>query len=175
MEVQLNAFITKDIPLYENNNNKLITLPSKLLDPPTLNQTAIEIDATNKDSCIKIRVNANNSIIHINQDESTSTQEDEASRFKLKTKALYGEIKATIEETIPQENEFLEPTFKIKNGLGKTKLVKHNGIVLDLLTIPPDLSFVTKANRDIPDDKSFVTSDTNSFATSNSKHLRRSR
>ena len=117
MEVQLNASITHDNLFNENNNTKLIALPAASLDLPTLNQSTIENDGTNKDSGIKIRVNTNNSIIHTNQDESTSTQEDEALRFKLKTKVLYKGTKASIEEIIPQEDEFLEHTFKIKNRL----------------------------------------------------------
>ena len=39
-------------------------------------------------------------------------------------------------------------------------------IVEDLLAIPSDISFATKASGDIPDDNSFVTSESNSFATS---------
>ena len=48
-------------------------------------------------------------------------------------------------------------------------------IVLDILTIPSDNSFETKASGDIPDENSFVTSDTNTFFTSHSKNSRRSR
>ena len=39
-------------------------------------------------------------------------------------------------------------------------------LVEDLLTVPSDISFVTKTSREIPDDNNFVTSDTNSFAIS---------
>ena len=54
--------------------------------------------------------------------------------------------KSTKEEIVPQEDEFLEPTFKVKNRLKKRKLVNHNDIVLDLLIVPLDISFVTKAS-----------------------------
>ena len=117
MEVQRNAFITNDNLFNENNNTKLIALPATSLDPPTLNQSTIKNDSTNKDSGITIRVNTNNSIIHTNQDESTSTQKNEALRFKLNTKVLYKGTKTSIEEIIPQEEEFLEHTIKIKNRL----------------------------------------------------------
>ena len=71
MEVQLIASITNDNSFNDNNNNKLIALPSKSLDSLTLNQSTIENNVTNKDSCIKIRETVNNIIIHMNQDEST--------------------------------------------------------------------------------------------------------
>ena len=56
--------------------------------------------------------------------------------------------------------------FQIQNRLGKTKVVGHMEIVEDLLAIPSDISFATKASGEIPDDNSFVTSESNSFATS---------
>ena len=56
--------------------------------------------------------------------------------------------------------------FQIQNKLGKTKVVGHMEIVEDLLAIPSDTSFATKATGEIPDDNSLVTSDSNSFATS---------
>lgn len=96
MEVQLNTSITQVNPFNDNdNNNKLITLPPASPYPPT---------STAKDSGIKIRMSTNNIIIHTNQDESTSTPEDEASRFKLKTKFLYKGTKATIIQIIPQDD-----------------------------------------------------------------------
>jgi len=61
---------------------------------------------------------------------------------------------------------------KIKNRLGKTKVVGHTEIALDLLAIPSDISFTTKASGD---DNSFVTLDMNSFATSTSRQSRRSK
>ena len=60
----------------------------------------------------KIRVNTNNSIIHTNHDESTTTIEDEVSNFKLDTKILYKGTKATIVEILLQEEEFLELVYK---------------------------------------------------------------
>ena len=91
MEVQLNDSVTKQNP-FNDNINKLITLISISLD---------SLIPTTKDSGIKIRVNANNSIIHTNQDESTYTPEDEAPRFRLKTKNLYKRTKATIKQIVP--------------------------------------------------------------------------
>ena len=44
---------------------------------------------------------------------------------------------------------------------------------MDLLTIPVDISFATKASGGIPDNNSFVVSDTNGFATLNSKQSSR--
>ena len=96
-----------------------------------MNQSTIETQINNRNFSLKIRVNTNNSIIHTNHDE--------ISRFKLTTKMIYKGAKATIVDIIHQENEFLDPTFKIKNRLGKTKLVKHHDIVLDLLTTPADI------------------------------------
>lgn len=79
---------------------------------------------------------------------------------------------------LPQYDEFLEPVYTIINRLEKIKIVKHHDIVLNLLTIPSDIPFATKVSGDNTDDNSFVTIDTNSFITSNSKQsygrLRRS-
>ena len=110
MEVQLNISIAKDSPFNEYNINLLSNSSSISPDPPTVNQSIIETTCKIKESNIKIRVNTNNSIIHTIQDESTSTQDNEVSIFQLNTKVLYKGTKATIEEIIPQEDEFLEPT-----------------------------------------------------------------
>ena len=81
---------------------------------------------------ITIRVNANNSIIHTNRDVSTSTPELEISPFTLQTKVLYKGTIASIVKIIKQDDEFLEPLFKIQNRLGKTKVVGHLDLVEDL-------------------------------------------
>ena len=88
------------------------------------------------------------------------------SPFTLHVKVIYKGTRATIVSIIRQDDEFLEPMFQIQNRLGKTKVVGHMEIVEDLLAIPLDISFATKASGKIPDDNSFVTSDSNSFATS---------
>ena len=118
-------------------------------------------------------MNVNNSIIHTNLDESTSTPDNDTSPFTLNTKIIYKGTRATLVKVIKQDDEFLEPLLQIRNRLGKTKVVGHTEIVVDLLAIPSDISFVTKASEDILDDNSFVTSETNSFATS--KHSKRSK
>ena len=118
-------------------------------------------------------MNANNSIIHTNRDLSTSTPKLESSPFTLHTKVLYKGTRASIIKIIKQDDEFLEPLFKIQNRLGKTKVVGHLDLVEDLQALPSDISFATKASGEIPDDNSFVTSDTNSFAIS--KHSNRSK
>ena len=118
-------------------------------------------------------MNTNNSIIHTNRDVSTSTPELESSPFTLQTKVLYKGTRATTIKIIKQEDEFLEPLFKIQNRLGKTKIVGHLDIIEDLQALPSNISFATKASGDISDDNSFVTSDTNSFAIS--KHSNRSK
>ena len=110
MEVQLNISIAKDSPFNEYNINLLSNSSSISPDPPTVNQSIIETTCKIKESNIKIRVNTNNSIIYTIQDESTSTQDNEVSIFQLNTKVLYKGTKATIEEIIPQEDEFLKPT-----------------------------------------------------------------
>lgn len=51
--------------------------------------------------------------------------------------------------------------------------MKHRDIVLDLLTIPSDISFATKASGDNTDDNSLVTTDTNSFIASKSRQSSR--
>ena len=94
-----------------------------------------------------------------------------SSNFKLNTKVLYKGTEATITTIFPQEDEFLEQVYKILNRLGKRKLVKHQDIVLDLLAIPSDVSFATKASGDNIENNGVDTSNTNSFMTSNSKNL----
>ena len=81
-------------------------------------------------------MNANNSTVHTTNDQSTTTVEDEVSNFKLNAKVLHRGTKATIIAILPQENEFLEPAYKLVNRLGKSKIVKHHDIVLDLLPLP---------------------------------------
>ena len=55
-------------------------------------------------------------------------------------------------------------------------LVKLKDFILNLLTIPSDILFATKASGENTDDNSFATLDTNSFIISNSKQsARRSR
>ena len=51
-------------------------------------------------------------------------------------------------------------------------VVKYNEIILDLLVVSSDISFATKTSGDIPDNNSLFTSDSKSFATSNSKYSR---
>ena len=119
------------------------------------------------DGSVNICANTNNSIIHMN-DESTTTVEDKASKLKLYTKVFYKKTKATITEILPKDDDFLEPVYKIVNWLGKSKRVKHHDIILDLLTIPSDISFATRASNENTNN-SFDASDTNSFIKSNSK------
>ena len=90
-------------------------------------------------------MNINTSITYTTNDESTTTTvEDDASKFKLNTKVLYKRTEATIITMFSQEDKFLELDCKIVNILGKIKVVEHHDIVLDLLAIPYDISFATK-------------------------------
>ena len=124
----------------------------------------------NIDSSVKILVNANNSITYTTNDESTTTTvEDEASKFKLNTKVLYKRTEATTTTMLSQEDKVLELDCKIVNRLGEIKVVKHHDIVLDLLAIPSDISIATKPSGGNKENNSFNTSDTNSFMTSSSK------
>ena len=91
-------------------------------------------------------MNANNSIIHTNRDLSTSTLELESSPFTLHIKVLYKGTRASIIKIINQDDEFLEPLFKIQNRLGKTKVVGHLDLVEDLQALPSDISFATEAS-----------------------------
>ena len=102
----------------------------------------------------------------MNRDLSTSTPEIEISPFTLQTKVLYKGTRATIVKIIKQDDKFLEPLFKIQNRMGKKKVVGHLDLVEDLLAVTSDISITTKASGEIPDDNSFVNSDTNSFAIS---------
>ena len=143
-KVLLNAPITTINP-FTNNEINTITIPptSDLPDPsPT----------PWKDPSIKIRVNANNSIIHTNRGVSTSTPDNDTLPFTLHTKVIYKGTRATIVNIITQDNEFLEPLLQIKNRLGKIRDVGHMEIVEDLLAIPSNISFAIKASGDIPDD-----------------------
>ena len=82
-EVHLNASIAPFNPFNNNINNiKIIPPSSDLPDPPT---------SLSKDSSIKIRTNTSNRIIHTNLHESTSTPDNEVSRFTLNTKIIYRE------------------------------------------------------------------------------------
>ena len=157
-EVLLTATIATINP-FTNNDINTITIPPTS-DSPDPSATP------SKEPSIKIRVNANNSIIHTNRDVSTSTLDNDTSSFILHAKVIYKGTRATIVKIIKQDDEFLEPLFQIKNRLGKTKVVGHMEFVEVLLAIPSDISFATKASGDIPDDNSFVTSESNSFATS---------
>ena len=115
-------------------------------------------------------MNANNSITCTTNDESTTTTvEDEASKFKLNTKVLYKRTEATTTTMLSQEDKVLEPDCKIVNRWGEIKVVKHHDIVLDLLAIPSDISIATKPSGGNKENNSFNTSDTNSFMTSSSK------
>ena len=92
------------------------------------------------------------------------------------TKKLYKGTKTTIVEILTREDEVLQPVYKTITRLGRTKVVNHYDIVLDLLTIPSDIPLATKMSGEITDDSSFVKTDTNSFVASTSKQSsRRSR
>ena len=121
-------------------------------------------------------MNTNNIIIHTTNNESTTTVEDEVSKFKINTKVLYKGTKATITTIIPQEDEFLEPVHKLVKRLGKTKVVKYHDIVLGHASDPLRCIICYKKSGDNTEDNSFDTIGTNSFMSSNSKQLsRRSR
>ena len=172
-EVLLNSKITSVNP-FTNNDITTIT-PHLTSDSPDISSPSPQKPPSTPITKpnITIRANANNSIIHANRDVSTSTREIESSPFTLQTKVLYKGTRATIIKIIKQDDEFLEPLLKIQNRLGKTKVVGHLDLVEDLQDLPSDISFATKASGEIPDDNSFVTSDTNSFAIS--KHSNRSK
>ena len=164
-EILLNATIATINP-FTNNDINTITIPPTSDSPDPSPTPPDPSSAPSKEPSIKIRVNANNSIIHTNRDISTSTLDNDTSSFILHVKVIYKGTRATIVKIIKQDDEFLEPLFQIKNRLGRTKVVWHMEIVEFLLAIPLDISFATEASGDIPDDNSFVTSESNSFATS---------
>ena len=171
-EVLLNSTIVAVNPFINNNINTII--PSLPLDTTDISSPPLDIIPTPPEPPptpttkpdITIRVYANNIIIHTNRDLSTSTPEIDISPFTLQAKVLYKGTRATIVNIIRQDDEFLEPLFKIQNRLGKTKIVGHVDLVEDLLAVPSDISFATKASGEMPDDNSFVTSDSNSFVIS---------
>ena len=178
-EVLLNSKIAAVNP-FTNNDITTIT-PHHPSDPTDISSPPLDITPslleppptpTTKPN-ITIRVNVNNSIIYTNRDLSTSTPEMEISTFTLQTKVLYKGTRVTIVKIIKQDDEFLEPRLKIQNRLGKTKVEGHLDLIEDLQALPSDISFATKVSGEIPDDNSFVTSDTNSFAIS--KHSNRSK
>ena len=91
MEVQLNANNSpSNNPFNINEGKEVIQLSTtKSPDPSTNNQSINESFTYNNDCNLKIRVNANNSIIHANHDESTTILEDEVPNFKLETMFFY--------------------------------------------------------------------------------------
>ena len=163
IEVQLNSNESTSInPFNLNAEDEVISVPpTNSLIPPYKPVIAEPSKNNNNDSSVKIRGNANNIIIRMN-DKSTTTVEDEASKLKLHTKDLYQGTKATITDIIPRDDDFLEPVYKRVHRLGISKLVSHHDIILDLLAIPSDISFPTKASDDNTNN-SFDTADTNSF------------
>ena len=162
-EVLLNSKIASVNPFTNNDITTITTQPtSDSPDIPPPSPQKLPPKQITKPN-ITIRVNVNNSIIHTNLDKSTSTPDNDTSPFTLNTKIIYKGTRATIVKVIKQDDEFLEPLLQIRNILGKTKVVGHTEINVDLLAIPSDISFAT----------SFVTSETNSFATS--KHSKRSK
>ena len=112
-----------------------------IAEPSTTNQVITEPSINHNNDCsVKNRVNTDNSIIHTMDGQSTIIVVDEVSNFKLNSKVLYQGTKATITVTLPREDEFLEPVYKLVYRLGKSKIVKHDNIVLNLLTILSDIS-----------------------------------
>ena len=98
MEVQLNANNSpSNNPFNINEGKEVIQLSTtKSPDPSTNNQSINESFTYNNDCNLKIRVNANNSIIQTNRDVSTSTPDNDTSPFTLQAKVIYKGTRATI-------------------------------------------------------------------------------
>ena len=102
MDIQLNSNESSSINPF--NINEVEESKSALLIKPSIltekNLVIIEPSMNNiNDGSVKIRVNANNSIIHMNE-ESTTRAKAEPSKLKLRTQVLSQGTKAIITEII---------------------------------------------------------------------------